>query len=110
MIRKLLEKNPEKRLGGGKLGSDNDILKVKEHPFFENIDFNNLLNIDPPINIDQNFNSPFIYVKYEQNSVSPCIKRPTRTKTTILNEILPFNLDLFNKKDEHSILEGILFN
>lgn len=42
----LLERNPKKRLGGGKKGTDD----IKKHPFFKNIDWKKLENkeLDPP--------------------------------------------------------------
>ena len=46
LINKLLNKNPEKRLGSGKEGAEN----IKKHPFFSDIDWNKALNkeLRPP--------------------------------------------------------------
>jgi serine/threonine protein kinase len=45
----LLTKDPLKRLGAGKSGSENDIFALKSHYFFEGIDFNNLHTKESPI-------------------------------------------------------------
>ena len=52
LIIKLLKKNPEERLGNGKKGSDNDIKKLKEHPFFSEIDWDWLRESKSPLVID----------------------------------------------------------
>ena len=46
LINKLLNKNPEKRIGSGKEGAEN----IKKHPFFSDIDWNKALNkeLRPP--------------------------------------------------------------
>ena len=46
LINKLLNKDPEKRLGSGKEGAEN----IKKHPFFSDIDWNKALNkeLRPP--------------------------------------------------------------
>lgn len=46
---KLLEKDPFKRLGAGKPGSENDIFALKSHSFFEGIDFDKLHSKESPI-------------------------------------------------------------
>ena len=48
LILKILVKEPEKRLGGGNIGSEYDILHLKNHPYFNNIDWDNLHNLNPP--------------------------------------------------------------
>jgi len=63
VINKLLEKDPAKRLGGGSKEDNLDISSLKKHKFFENIDFNNLHNEQPPINLKK-----VIYSKLKNNN------------------------------------------
>ena len=46
---KLLEKDPSKRIGWGKLGTLNDLNALKSHPFFYGIDFDNLIYSKSPV-------------------------------------------------------------
>jgi len=48
LIFRLLDYNPEKRLGAGAKNSDNDYKALKQHKFFAGIDFDHLHKIDPP--------------------------------------------------------------
>ncbi len=48
LIRKLIVYEPEKRLGAGVSDKSNGYDALKNHKFFEGIDFENLYNIDPP--------------------------------------------------------------
>ena len=48
LILKILVKEPEKRLGAGDLGSEYDILHLKNHPYFNGINWDNLHNLTPP--------------------------------------------------------------
>ena len=48
LVRKLLVKDPEKRLGAGQPGSKNDMEHLKNHPFFGGLDFNQLQNMKVP--------------------------------------------------------------
>jgi len=44
----LLVLNPLERLGGGHSDSDNQIDKLKAHPFFNGIDWENIATMIPP--------------------------------------------------------------
>lgn len=44
----MLVLDPLERLGAGHENSDNKIDKLKAHPFFANIDWQNLKNTTPP--------------------------------------------------------------
>lgn len=48
IVQKLLEKDPEKRLGAGPKGSDHDYTALKSHPFFAGINFETLPTMTPP--------------------------------------------------------------
>ena len=50
LVKKLLRKDPNRRLGCGKKGQNGDEDAIKSHPFFQNIDFDKLLRkeIIPP--------------------------------------------------------------
>ena len=48
LINKILVKDPSKRLGAGKPGTEYDISHLKSHPFFKGINWNNLHNMTPP--------------------------------------------------------------
>ena len=48
LIKKILVKDPSKRLGAGESGTEYDISHLKSHPFFKGINWNNLLNLNPP--------------------------------------------------------------
>ena len=75
LLKRLLERNPNKRLGGG----DRDAEEIKEHPYFKDIDWNKVYEkkIKPPNFIDymkisiKYFNKPksidFLYKIDEQN-------------------------------------------
>ena len=45
---KLLHKHPTKRLGAGKIGSENDCSALKRHEFFKTVDWEHIFEIDPP--------------------------------------------------------------
>jgi 3-phosphoinositide dependent protein kinase-1 len=49
LVEKLLIKEPEKRLGAGPPGTKNDFTALKNHPFFEDIDFELLGSLSPPV-------------------------------------------------------------
>jgi len=49
LIQNLLKQNPEERLGTGTLGSANDLEALKNHPFFEGLDIENIFNCEVPI-------------------------------------------------------------
>lgn len=49
LISRLLKKSPADRLGNGKKGSENDFQKLKEHPFFNEIDWELLRSSDSPL-------------------------------------------------------------
>jgi 3-phosphoinositide dependent protein kinase-1 len=55
IIKKLLIKDPFLRLGGGSNGSEYDINSLKKHPFFNNINFDNIINENPPFENEFNF-------------------------------------------------------
>ncbi len=69
IIKKLLVKNPNERLGGGSKENIQDIHALKRHKFFENIDFENLQNQQPPINMKK-----VIYSKIKNNSTDSVIR------------------------------------
>lgn len=48
---RLLDKDPAKRLGWGRPGSVNDMSSLKSHPFFDGIDFDNLIYCKSPVPI-----------------------------------------------------------
>ena len=51
-----MKRNPNERLGAGSQGSENDYQKLKNHPFFKDIDFKGLINQNPPLeNVDTIF-------------------------------------------------------
>ena len=49
LIDKLLQINPQRRLGAGRPGSQNDIHALKSHAYFSSIDFAQLANLDSPL-------------------------------------------------------------
>lgn len=49
ILQKLLVKEPEKRLGAGPKGSENDYEALKSHAFFKGIDFTKLHEMKPPV-------------------------------------------------------------
>ena len=49
LIDNLLKIDPEKRLGAGKRGSQNDYRALKKHNFFRNFDWRSLNSAYPPI-------------------------------------------------------------
>ena len=55
LISKILVKEPSKRLGAGKKGTEYDINHLKAHPFFKGIDWDNLHNMTPPNSEDFDF-------------------------------------------------------
>ena len=64
IIKQLLIKDPFLRLGGGNLGSKYDINSLKKHPFFNNINFDNLINENPPFENEFNFS----YLNIDSNN------------------------------------------
>ena len=48
LIRRLMVQDPALRLGSGEPGSPNDLAGLKAHPFINNFDFLNILNIQVP--------------------------------------------------------------
>ena len=53
LIIKLLKKKPEERLGAGKKGTGNDIAKLKEHPFFKEINWDWLRESKSPLQTEE---------------------------------------------------------
>lgn len=51
LIIRLLKKDPAERLGNGKKGSANDFQKLKEHPFFSEIDWGLLRDSTSPLQL-----------------------------------------------------------
>ena len=49
LIDKLLNLNPEERLGCGPLGTSNDFSAIKEHKFFDGFDFTSTTSMKVPI-------------------------------------------------------------
>ncbi|CAI2386413.1 unnamed protein product [Moneuplotes crassus] len=76
---KLLEKDPEKRLGAGYPGSEYDMTALKSHKFFDGIDFDNLFTSTSPIpKIDKMMNSikSNIISKYRVKNAEEELKSP----------------------------------
>ena len=48
LVRKLLVQEPERRLGGGETGTENDLAALKLHPFIRDFDIENILNVLVP--------------------------------------------------------------
>ena len=48
LINKILVKDPEKRLGAGEPGTEYDITHLKAHPYFKDLDWDNLYKLTPP--------------------------------------------------------------
>lgn len=49
LIDKLLQINPQHRLGAGRPGSGNDMEALKRHPYFNGIDFANISSMVSPL-------------------------------------------------------------
>ena len=49
LCKRLLQKDPKKRLGWGPEGSELDMFALKAHPFFDGIDFDNLKSWNSPL-------------------------------------------------------------
>ena len=62
LISKILIKIPNQRLGAGEPGSKYDIEHLKKHPFFKNINWDNLIKESPP------FMSEF---KFKEKKIAP---------------------------------------
>mmetsp|Transcript_32690 Transcript_32690/g.56863 ORF Transcript_32690/g.56863 Transcript_32690/m.56863 type:complete len:414 (-) Transcript_32690:4523-5764(-) len=69
LIQKLLISTPTRRLGAGPPGSDNDYSALKSHPFFEGIDFSNL--IEAPIQgfVPPSFDGETLEEDYEEHDL-----------------------------------------
>ena len=78
LISKILVKEPNKRLGGGELGTEYDIAHLKSHPFFKGIDWKNLHNMTPPNseNFDFLLNKKNKEKKVEENKKTEKNKEP----------------------------------
>lgn len=113
IITKLLVKDPAQRLGGGSQENMQDIQALKNQKFFENIDFENLQNQQPPINMKK-----VIYSKIKHNSTDnilglqinqPIAKQSLFTNLNLNKHVSNQNLAM-NKiesmKDEIEILYG----
>ncbi len=103
-----------KRLGVGSEGSENDFRALKAHPFFKGIDFDNLANIEPPIETSCfNFSPQIVFEKSNDNSLSSLKSSNVSSKSTPpihkLNnyqEISPFKI--IQNEDDHKGDELIL--
>lgn len=51
LVERLLKLNPGERIGAGKPGSPNDYNMILSHPYFEGIDFSNLLFSTVPLKL-----------------------------------------------------------
>ena len=49
LVERLLKLKPIERLGAGRFGTPNDINQLLKHPYFKNIDLNNLHQRDVPL-------------------------------------------------------------
>lgn len=56
IIKQLLKKEPDQRLGAGVKGSKNDFKALKSHPFFKGIDFSSIHYQHPPVASSPNIN------------------------------------------------------
>ena len=117
IINKLLIFDPKKRLGGGSKEDNLDMNALKRHKFFENINFNDLKNTVPPINVKK-----LIYSKTKFNSTNNIninhIDLDSKQKLffhkNISNQNIIFNninqikkeMDLIYGADNNNSLEG----
>lgn len=53
LIKKLLVRDPKKRLGNGPAGSNTDFAALKRHPFFKDLEWSLLQNCASPLCLDQ---------------------------------------------------------
>ena len=81
LIKKILIKEPNQRLGAGEKGTKFDIENLKAHPYFKGIDWENLHNIPPPNN------EKFDYLLSKKNPEKLIQKEnPNLTKKIIQND------------------------
>ena len=65
-VQKLLKKEPSERLGAGYEGSDNDYHALKNHPFFDGINFEKIFLLPSPIEIKKFKRSTIMQKFFEQ--------------------------------------------
>ena len=82
LINKILVKDPEKRLGAGEPGSEYDIAHLKAHPYFKDIDWDNLYKITPPNS--ENFD--YLMSKKDNHDQSSQIRHSVPISTTKKDE------------------------
>mmetsp|Transcript_12375 Transcript_12375/g.12408 ORF Transcript_12375/g.12408 Transcript_12375/m.12408 type:complete len:125 (+) Transcript_12375:640-1014(+) len=58
IVRRLLVVNPAERLGGGSLGSENDMNALKNHPFISGFDLNSIMSQTVPFENIPEINRP----------------------------------------------------
>lgn len=59
LVSRLLQKDPNSRLGAGDPGSENDFKALKSHPFFDGLDFTKIFLMQAPFN----------FAKYQRSSL-----------------------------------------
>lgn len=77
IIKKLLTQDPNERLGMANDNTDNDFDSLKSHKFFNNIDFADLINTNPPIKINNAITS-----KLSSDSIINSIRSTTQYSQT----------------------------
>lgn len=72
IIKKLIVRDPKLRLGAGSPSSKNDFEVLKSHPFFSNINWDNLPSTEPPIDVcDLTLSMAGIKIFEEHESLTP---------------------------------------
>ena len=67
LIEKILIKDPEKRLGAGDPNTDLDIIHLKKHPFFKDIKWKNIRNLNVPNSKNFKFKNKKKIIKSNKN-------------------------------------------
>ncbi len=105
---KLLNKDPNQRLGCG--GEGNDFKALKSHPFFNNIDWNKLHDLNPPIQYYNPKKNNFHSFSPRRVSVLDQVLHSTKCSQKSkfkIKDCIPFTINLIpiNVNDE-IVMEG----